>query len=252
MTHQDYLKIEKMSKSKLSRFAENPINYDEPFQDTSATDFGSAVDCAFYTPKVFKKIYSVIDWSERPAPKYKEGQINLAWLEDKKSNAKLKGLELITSENVSRVTQIIDNLNSDEYVRNMIDKSIIHKVFEGEINGVEMKCEIDNAYKVGDNHILCDLKTIYDSNKFIARAKYEFKYRMMPYIYSELMRQSDIIIDRVEFLVVDTKTFDSQFFIVSGDYMDMSKELVFKYLDLYKEAGRSGVWSKRIFGEQYI
>jgi len=252
MTHEAYLKINKMSNSKLAAFAENPINYDEPFKGNSGSDFGTAVDCAFYAPDVFKETYCIIDWSKRPAPKFKEGQINLAWLETKKSDAKDDGLELITSEDFARVTQIIDNLKSDEQVRDMLGKSIIHKVFEGEINGVPLKCEIDNAYKLGDNHILCDLKTIYDSNKFIQRAKYEFKYRMMPYIYTELMKQNDIFIDRVEFLVVDTKTFDSQFFIVSDEYFEMSEQLVFKYLDLYKESGRTGVWSKRTFGEQYI
>lgn len=252
MTHQEYIAIDKMSNSRLSKFAADPSTYLEPFETTDAMRLGTAVDTAFYTPDLFKKTYSVLNWNDRPEPKYKLGKVNLEWLEDMRMEATRNNAEIITSEDMQTVTQICDNLKSDVTIKEMLVDSSIHMILEGEINGVEMKCEIDNVYSFAGNIVLCDLKTIHSMDKFIGRARYELNYRMMPFVYTELMKQHDIAVDQVEFLVSDTSTFDYQLFICSDEYLEASKKLVFKYLDLYKEALRTNNFSHRVFGDQYI
>jgi len=252
MTHKDYLAVDKMSNSRLSAFAKNPSTYLDPFETTDAMRLGTAVDALFYNPIAFRNNYSVLNWDDRPAPKFDKGKLNLEWLEDQRTGAAINNLEIITSDDMETVQQICDNLKSDETIREMLAASDVHRVFYGEINGVEMKCEIDNVYVIGGNYVLCDLKTIHSMDKFIGRARYELNYRMMPFVYTELMSKNDMVVDRVEFLVSDTSTFDYQVFICSDEYLEASKELVFKYLDLYKEALRTNNFSHRVFGDQYI
>ena len=252
MNHKEYLAIDKMSKSLLARFAENPSTYLEPFLGNDGTRLGTAVDTMFYTPDIFKKTYLVLDWEQRPKPQYKMGALNEEWLANMRDEAEKSDLVTITPEDMQTVQQICDNLKSDETIREMLELSRVHEVYWGEMNGVKMKCEIDNAYELGSNRILCDLKTIHSMDKFIGRARYELNYRMMPFVYSELMRQSSFEPDQVEFLVVDTSTFDFQRFICTDEYLEASKDLVFMYLDFYKQAKETNNFSHRIFGDQYI
>jgi len=252
MTHQEYLSIDKMSNSRLSAFAKDPSTYLTPFETTDAMRLGTAVDTLFYTPDLFKKTYSVLNWDNRPEPKYKLGKVNSEWLEGVQMGATRDGLEIITSDDMQTVQQICDNLSSSEEIQQMKMFCKVHVIYHGEINGVEMKCEIDNVYTQGDNRILCDLKTVHSMDKFIGRARYELNYRMMPFVYAELMKQNGLEVDQVEFLVVDTSTFDFQRFICSDEYLDASKQLVFKYLDLYKQAKETNNFSHRVFGDQYI
>lgn len=249
MKHQDYLDLDEMSNSRLNQFKKHPTSKGKYSKKlTDALRWGRAADVLLFTPNYFYDEIEVIKWSERPAPKYKLGQVNLSWLEqlDKDHFPKT----VITDEMFGEVAQGIEATLKNSYMKEVIKDGEIHPVYRWEdpFTKLKMKCELD--VKLGSTVI--DFKTSKDiSIKEFRKSFFEY-YLFQPAFYTEGAKYCMEEADSFHFAILEKETYDFDIITLDDSMVEYSLNQFRRNLNYYKQCKDENLWSKSIMNGDSI
>lgn len=183
----EYRQMQGVSSTDLKRMMKSPAHYlyfkENPQEDTPSLLFGRAYHKMCLETSEFFEEFAVVPQCDRRTKEGKE--IYARFL------AESEGKDVITSDMYEQIHKMREVLMSTKFVPKLINGTHEMSYFStDESTGLTVKCRPDSHTKIGDRHLIIDLKTTNnaDTDSF-TRDAIKYGYDIQAAHYCQIMKQ---------------------------------------------------------------